>query len=84
MLDIAVVTRDGSVASRARMLWRACLAWAWLPLTAIAVAMLAPVISMNTAAWLIANILLGIVAWSALTPGRSLPDRLAGTWLVPR
>ncbi len=82
-LGIAVVTRDGSDASRWRMLWRACVAWSWLPLAAVLVAMLAPVLSVNTAVWLIANILPGIVVWSALTR-RSLPDRLAGTWLVPR
>lgn len=28
--------------------------------------------------------LLCIVIWSAANPGRSLQDRLAGTWLVPR
>ena len=83
-LGIAVVRRDGSDASRGRMLWRACVAWSWLPLGAAAVAMLAPVTSVNTAVWLILNLLLGVVAWSALSRARSLPDRLAGTWLVPR
>lgn len=83
-LGIAVVTRDGADASRGRMLWRACLAWAWLPLAALCIAMLAPAISVNSAVWLIASIVLGGAAWSAASRGRSLPDRLAGTWLVPR
>jgi hypothetical protein len=25
-----------------------------------------------------------VALWSALLPGRGIPDRLAGTWLVPR
>ncbi len=83
-LGIAVVTRDGSDASRGRMLWRACLAWSWLPLGAAAVAMLVPANPVNFAVWLVANIVLGAVGWSAALPDRSLPDRLAGTWLVPR
>ena len=37
------------------------------------------------AAVAIATVLVvGVVVWSASTPGRSLQDRLAGTWLVPR
>jgi hypothetical protein len=83
-LGIAVVTRDGADASRGRMLWRACLAWAWLPLGALLVSLLAPAISVNSAVWLIATIVLGGTAWSAALRGRSLHDRLAGTWLVPR
>lgn len=83
-LGIAVVSRDGADASRGRMLWRACIAWAWLPLGALLVTMLAPVSSVNSAVWLIASIVAGGTAWSVASRGRSLPDRLAGTWLVPR
>jgi hypothetical protein len=82
-LGVAVVDRTGADASRLRMFGRACLAWSWLPVGAVAVTMLAPAISVNTAIWLVANILLGIVVWSAFAR-RSFPDRLAGTWLVPR
>ncbi|HZJ16812.1 MAG TPA: RDD family protein, partial [Chthoniobacteraceae bacterium] len=83
-LGIAVVKRDGSEASRGRMLWRACVAWSWLPLTGILVAVLVPVAGVNMAVAIPAILLVSIVIWSGATPGRSLQDRLAGTWLVPR
>jgi hypothetical protein len=83
-LGIAVVKRDGSEASRGRMLWRACVAWSWLPLTGILVAVLVPVAGVNIAVAIAAILLASVVIWSGATPRRSLQDRLAGTWLVPR
>jgi hypothetical protein len=83
-LGIAVVTSDGSDASRGRMLWRACIAWSWLPLSALLITMLAPVAGVVAAVAVTTILVVGVVIWSAGTRGRSLQDRLAGTWLVPR
>jgi uncharacterized RDD family membrane protein YckC len=80
---IAVVRADGSDASRWRILWRACLAWSWLPLGGVLLALLAPA-SFAGAIATTTILLGGLIIWSAALPGRSLPDRLAGTWLVPR
>jgi uncharacterized RDD family membrane protein YckC len=78
---IAVVRRDGSDASRLRMLWRACVAWSWLP---PAFYVCTEVKSHPAAVWIVVPVVLGLVVWSALRPGRSLQDLIAGTWLVPR
>jgi uncharacterized RDD family membrane protein YckC len=83
-LGVAVVKRDGSDASRLRMLWRACLAWAALPLGGLLLALLMPLLSPFTAVVFAATAVVALVVWSAARPGRSLQDRLAGTWLVPR
>ena len=83
-LGIAVVRRDGSDASRWRMLWRACIAWSWLPASVFATALLNSSVHSSTSILLVGLPLLGLLTWSAAMPGRSLPDRLAGTWLVPR
>lgn len=83
-LGIAVVTRDGADASRGRMLWRVCIAWSWLPVAAILIAMLAPVAGVGAIVPVVTILVFGVVIWSATTPGRSLQDRLSGTWLVSR
>jgi hypothetical protein len=90
-LGIAVVTADGTEASRGRVLWRACLAWSWLPAVLTLIVLLTTGTTATppgtTATALVAAIglpLIIVVAWSALRPDRSLPDGLAGTWLVPR
>ncbi len=83
-LGIAVVRRDGADASRWRMLWRACVAWSWLPLATFATALLNGAGHSNIAVIIVGLPLLGLLIWSAAIPRRSLPDRLAGTWLVPR
>ena len=81
---IAVVRRDGSDASGWRMLWRACLAWVWLPISAALTAFLNSSGYSQYSIAIVGLPLLGLVIWSAANRGRSLPDRLAGTWLVPR
>ena len=83
-LGIAVVRRVGADASRGRMLWRACVAWSWLPLAAFATALLNSSGHSSTSILIVGLPLLGLLIWSAAVPRRSLPDRLAGTWLVPR
>ena len=84
MLGIAVVTRDGMDASRARMLWRACVAWSPILLGAVLLASLAPLGNLPAAITVVAVLIVGTIAYSAGLPERSLQDRLAGTWLVPR
>jgi uncharacterized RDD family membrane protein YckC len=83
-LGIAVVTRDGADASRGRMLWRACIAWSWLPLGALLITVLAPAAGMIAAVAVATALVIAVVIWSAGTSGRSLQDRFAATWLVPR
>jgi eukaryotic-like serine/threonine-protein kinase len=83
-LGIAVVRRDGADASRGRMLWRACVAWSWLPLGISACSMLKLLTGWPAATAIVGLLVLGAVVWSAARLGRSLQDRLAGTWLVPR
>jgi hypothetical protein len=83
-LGIAVVTRDGTDASRLRMLWRAGMAWSWLPLGGTAIAILARLGNIPIALGVPCLVVVILVATSAALPGRSLQDRLAGTWLVPR
>ena len=83
-LGIAMVRRDGADASRWRMLWRACVAWSWLPLATFATALLNNLGYKETSAAIVGLPLLCLLIWSAAMPGRSLQDRLAGTWLVPR
>jgi len=81
---IAVVRPDGTDASRLRMLWRACLAWSWLPVGIAAFSFLKPHLGWPAALSIVAPFVFGAAAWSAARPGRSLQDLLAGTWLVPR
>jgi uncharacterized RDD family membrane protein YckC len=83
-LGIAVVRRDGSDASRWRTLWRACIGWSWLPLAGIATALLNSAGHKHISIAIVGLPILCLVIWSAATPRRSLQDRLAGTWLVPR
>jgi hypothetical protein len=83
LLGIGVVTGDGTDASRLRMLRRAFAAWS--PVLFGGLALLhTPPMSLPLAASIVAILVAGVVIWSAALPGRSLPDRLAGTWLVPR
>jgi hypothetical protein len=81
---IDVVRRDGANASRLRMLWRACVAWSWMPLGVLVFSLLKPATGWPGALGIVAPVVVAVVAWSAVRPGRSLQDLLAGTWLVPR
>jgi hypothetical protein len=84
VLGIAVVRRDGSDASRWELLWRACVAWAWLPLALMIKWWLGTVGLEKASTWIVALPILCVAIWSAANRGRTLQDRLAGTWLVPR
>jgi uncharacterized RDD family membrane protein YckC len=81
---VAIVRRDGRPASRLRILWRNFLAF--LPF--LVLPPVARIFGLHARLeWLMIALLalLGALAlFSTLLPGRSLQDRLAGTWLVPR
>jgi len=85
VLGIAVVRADGTDASRLRMLWRACVAWSWMPLGIIGGFLFTPFeIGNVTTAMIVVLMIVVAVLWSAMRPDRSLQDKIAGTWLVPR
>jgi hypothetical protein len=146
-VGVAVARRDGTPASRGRVLWRSLIAWSpvWLPSVLLMLPLLLltirtsdrgprppevfrtepaspPVVvdvaettpgaamkvaTANTNApapvlisarapsrspasialvvgLLLTLIVVGLTLWSLVLPGRSLQDRIAGTWLVPR
>jgi hypothetical protein len=85
---VALVNRRGQRASRLRALWRAAVTWTPMCVTAVVIK-LSPdpptyrldLLTLETA--LIA--LVGAAAvWAVYHPSRSIQDRLAGTWIVPR
>jgi eukaryotic-like serine/threonine-protein kinase len=80
---VTYVRKDGVRASRLRLLWRAMVVWS-PSLLVFTVSMLAIVRHWTWQPWL-ALALLGLLAAASLAlPERGLPDRLAGTWPVPR
>jgi hypothetical protein len=81
---VTFVRKDGARASRLRVFWRALVAWSPLLLALGLFAILKPwlgTFDAGLAGWLLVCAL-GII--SMALPNRSLPDRLAGTWPVPR
>ncbi len=84
LLGLAVVQRDGSRASRGRVLWRNVLASLPFLLASLASMLLAMAIGPTAAVCTVIAGLVGLAVASALVPERSLQDRLAGTWLVPK
>jgi hypothetical protein len=98
-LGLTFVRSDGKPASRLRVLWRALVAWSPLVLLPIVPALVLPALQasqpeaimpaeallvLGTIGGLVCLAYLALVVWSALLPERGIPDRLAGTWLVPR
>jgi hypothetical protein len=99
MMDIALVRADGRPASRLQCAWRALLVWApvagllalsvWLDLRYWSAWEQgeAPgwLLALASASWYAALLLLAVWVVLALwRPARTLHDRLAGTYLVPR
>jgi hypothetical protein len=84
LLGIGVVTNDGADASRLRMLWRACIAWSPILVGALVLSRLAPLVPRPAALAGTALLVIVPAIVSATLRDRSLQDRLAGTWLVPR
>ena len=88
MAGMTFVRRDGRRASRLRVFWRALVAWSplWLVLLGFTRIFGQP----NPAAFselpfvLSCGLYCGLAILSVALPERGLPDRLAGTWPVPR
>jgi hypothetical protein len=84
----AVVNRQGEPASRFRTLWRGMVTWSLV----VAIPFVFKNMQTDTAIDVRALILPALVlalfvagaVWTALHPSRSIQDRLAGTWIVPR
>lgn len=84
LFGLVFLNRDGSRASRGRVLWRNVLAGLPFLLTPLAALLLAKTIGTTAAASVVVTGMVGLALVSALLPERSLQDRLAGTWLVPK
>ena len=80
---VTYVRRDGSRASRLRLLWRAMVTWGPVVLTG-SVATLAFATHSTWQPWMALALLGLLTAVSVALPERGLQDRLAGTWPVPR
>jgi hypothetical protein len=79
-LGVAFVARDGAPASRWRLLARSLLTWSPI----LAGLALSPVLgALQAQGIMLALFVLGLT-WTLLDPQRGLPDRLVGTWPVPR
>ncbi len=83
-LGIAVVRPDSRPASRLRVFWRGLVAWSPILLAPVFLGSLRIVVGTFWAAALLGLLVIGLTAVSVALPQRSLQDRLAGTWLVPR
>jgi len=83
LLGIAIVTRTGTRASRLRVFWRSLITWSPCPLALIALVPFGDN-GMVSGLPVISAVLIAVAAWSALMPERGIPDRIAGTYLVPR
>ena len=86
MAGITFVRRDGKRASRLRVFWRALVAWSplWLALPGVMLFFHIPNTSSELTVALFCGLFLGLAILSVALPKRGLPDRLAGTWPVPR
>ena len=83
-LGVAIVRADGVRASRLRVFWRSLVAWSPVALAPVLTAVLAPVVGVFGSAALVTALVLSLAVLSLVHRERSLQDRLAGTWLVPR
>lgn len=80
MAGVTFVRRDGNRASRLRVFWRALVAWSPLWLALLGLMLIPP----NASSELPFGLFCGLAIVSVALPERGLPDRLAGTWPVPR
>lgn len=84
IVGVTFVQRDGAWASRLRVFWRAIVAWSPLLLELIVFVTLQKPLGTLPAALLGLLLICGLALLSLALPTRGLPDRLAGTWPVPR
>jgi hypothetical protein len=85
---VALVNRRGKRISRVRGLWRAAITWS--PIIALVFAFkYGPDVTKGGYGFLALDLALVAVlaagaVWAILRPARSIQDRLAGSWIVPR
>lgn len=91
MLGIAAVRKDGHRASRLRMFCRSLVAWSPIWVLPFAAAFILPLIAMFSPSkgYMVPIIFLllivcPLIASTVFLRGRTIQDRLAGTWLVPK
>jgi hypothetical protein len=88
LLGFEVVTADGAVASRGRVLARTAIAWSPILVPVLAATTLGGVasspFSLLGVLWIALAVLLAGAVLAIVSTTRGLQDRLAGTWLVPR
>jgi uncharacterized RDD family membrane protein YckC len=85
VFGIVVVTKDGSRASRLRTFWRSLVTWSPFVLLPLAIVVLAMIgLDPTMSVYLVLALMVALIAWSAWMPVRGIPDRLVGTYLVPR
>jgi hypothetical protein len=84
----ALVNQRGERASRMRALWRATVTWTPIVLVLVVVKISPKPPAYRTGLLLLETALMvgaiAAAAWAIAHPSRSLQDRLAGTWIVPR
>ena len=83
-LGVAIVRTDGVRASRLRVFWRGLVAWSPIVLAPVLMGMLTVLVGALWAAVLLGLLIIGLAVLSLALRQRSLQDRLARTWLVPR
>jgi hypothetical protein len=84
LAGVSFVRRDGARASRLRVLWRAMVAWSPMLLALVLVGVLKSPLGLFRAALIASLLVCALTIFSIALPRRGLPDRLAGTWPVPR
>jgi hypothetical protein len=84
----AVVNRRGEPAARLRCLWRAVVTWSLVPVMIMVLGTKASIEGAAVGTAILHSLPAALFAagavWAILHPSRSIQDRLAGTWIVPR
>ena len=98
-LGLAVVTNQGDPSSRSRLFWRALIAWSPILLIVGLIVvngigagkasirtliMGGSALPLNWVSGILFCVFILGAVWAVKRPQRSLQDRLAGTWLVPK
>jgi len=81
---IMFLSSNGHPASRLRLFWRALLAWGSIVLTIVASIACIVAFKLLVLGLLCVGTIILLIVVSHLQKTRALPDRLAGTWPVPR
>lgn len=81
---VTFVRKDGQRASRLRVFWRALVAWSPIVLGLVLAGEFKVVFGLLPAMLLAVLFVCALTIGSLALPDRGLPDRLSGTWPVPR